>query len=67
MRCSDHLHVLNFTVKSTSKSIIDETYRRKENYSMKIFLNLTNEDAQSAFKSITNFILQSFMEVYNGL
>ena len=33
MRCSDHLPI--FTVRSTSKSIIDDTYRRKRNHSMK--------------------------------
>ena len=72
MRCSDHLPI--FTVRSTSKSIIDDTYRRKRNHSMKNiskFKKLLNankwedvyshEDAQSSLTYYINFTLQAFM------
>ena len=73
MRYCDHLPI--FTVRSKSKSIINDTYRRKKNYSMKNiskFKKLLNankweevyshEDAQSAFTYYLNFILQAFNE-----
>ena len=73
MRCSDHLPI--FTVRSTSKSIIDDTYRRKKNHSMKNISKFkkllkannwedvySHEDAQSAFTRFINFIIQAFNE-----
>ena len=73
MRCSDHLPI--FTVRSTSKSIIDDTYRRKRNHSMKNISKFkkllkannwedvySHEDAQSAFTCFINFIIQAFNE-----
>ena len=73
MRCSDHLPI--FTVRSTSKFIIGDTYRRKRNHSMKNtskFKKLlkannwedvySHEDAQSAFTCLINFIIQAFNE-----